>query len=84
MNTSNGNEALAGIAYRDVVEAEHALVIAEFEKLKSRGDGELRVSTRRNPSNGVVEIIYLGVHEKADLTTVRKLYEQCLKKRVTF
>lgn len=82
MNERNG--AAEQVSYREVLEAEHALVIAEFEKLKARGDGELRVSTRRNPANGLVEIIYLGVHEKADLTSVRKLYEQALRRKVTF
>ncbi len=78
---TNGN---GSVAMQDIVQAERSLIIDTFERLKQRGDGELRVSTRRNPRTGVVEIIYCGAHEKSDLTTVRRLYEAAGRKTVTF
>ena len=72
------------VAMRDIVQAERVLILETFERLKQRGDGELRISTRRNPRTGIVEIIYAGAHEKADLSPVRRLYEAAGKKTVTF
>jgi hypothetical protein len=72
------------VAMQDIVQAERALIIETFERLKQRGDGELRVSTRRNPRTGICEIIYCGAHEKTDLAPVRRLYEAAGRKTVTF
>jgi len=72
------------ISMQDIVQAERTLILETFERLKQRGDGELRVSTRRNPRTGIVEIIYCGAHEKSDLAPVRRLYEAAGRKTVTF
>lgn len=72
------------LAMRDIVHAEEELILEMFHKLKDKRDGELRVSTRRNPRSGVVEIIYIGAHEKGDLSKVRRLYEQASRGMVTF
>jgi hypothetical protein len=75
---------MAELTMQEIVDAENALVLDEFAKLKRYGQGELRVSTRRNPQTGIVEIIYAGAHEKADLEKVRALYARARRERVTF
>ncbi len=71
------NGASATVAER-IVATERELVLAALDELKRRGNGELRVSARRDPK-GVVELVYIGVHEKADLETLRRLYQQMRK-----
>lgn len=68
----------------DIVEAEAQLVLEMFGKLKDKRDGELRVSTRRNARTGIVEIIYIGAHERGDLSKLRRLYDRAARGCVTF
>jgi hypothetical protein len=67
-----------------ISQAEVELVLANFQTLKGRGDGEMRVAVRRNPETGVVEINYIGVHEKADLQSLRDMYQKLRKKGSRF
>jgi hypothetical protein len=67
-----------------ISEMEHELILQNFADLKRRGDGELRIACRREPRSGVVEITYVGVHEKADLEGLRKMYRQLQVKGTRF
>jgi len=70
---------------RLIVSTEREMVLRAWEELKRRGDGELRITTRRDPKSGLVEIVYLGVHQKADLDSLRTLYQRMRKQGfVTF
>ncbi len=62
-----------------ISDAEQALVMASFVELKKRGDGELRVAVKRNQQSGLVEIVYCGVHERADLSSLKTMYDQIRK-----
>jgi hypothetical protein len=68
-------------------EAEMEILMENFRKLKERAsggrDGEMRVAVRREPSTGVVEITYVGVADKADLSKLRQLYSK-LRQGVRF
>lgn len=57
-----------------IISTEREMVLHAFDELKKRGDGELRITTRRDPKTGHVEIVYCGVHQKADLESLRALY----------
>ena len=74
--TPNGSTALAHLEAM-----ERDLILQEWIKAKQR-EGELRVATRRNRTSGVVEIVYLGVHEKADLTDLKRAYETIARAKV--
>lgn len=67
-----------------ISDAEQALVMASFVELKKRGDGELRIAVKRNRASGLVEIVYAGVHERADLTSLKQMYEEIRKKGQRF
>lgn len=67
-----------------ISEAEEQLVLKNFAELKRRGEGEMRVAVRRAPDTGMVEITYVGVHEKADLTSLRDMYAKLRKKGSRF
>jgi len=67
-----------------ISEAEEQLVLKNFAELKRRGEGEMRVAVRRNTESGIVEITYVGVHEKADLTSLREMYAKLRKKGSRF
>lgn len=67
-----------------ISEAEEQLVLKNFAELKRRGEGEMRVAVRRSPESGIVEITYIGVHEKADLTSLREMYAKLRKKGSRF
>lgn len=73
--TKNGTRVTSDM----IVGTERDLVLQAFEELKKRGDGELRITTRRDPKTGIVEIVYCGVHQKADLEALRQLYTQLRK-----
>jgi hypothetical protein len=62
-----------------IVATERELVLHAWEELKRRGDGELRITTRRDPKTGLVEIVYCGVHQKADIEALRNLYQRMRK-----
>lgn len=74
----------SSVQMADIVRAEEQFVLTLFGKLKDKRDGELRISTRRNPRTGIVEIIYGGAHEKGDLSELRRLYEKAGRGAVTF
>lgn len=67
-----------------ISDMEQELLMQNFTELKRRGDGELRIACRKEPKSGVVEITYIGVHEKADLEGLRKMYRQLQNKGARF
>lgn len=69
---------------KQVLEAEQELVLQQFALLKERGNGEMRIATRRDPRTGLVEITYAGVHEKTDLESLRKMYGELRRKGSRF
>ncbi len=73
--STNGSDALRHetVAER-IVATERELLCAALDELKRRAPAEMRVATTRDPKTGAIEIIYLGVHQKADLEALRKLY----------
>lgn len=76
---SNGGAARAASLGDRISDAEQALVMASFVELKKRGDGELRIAVKRNRTSGLVEIVYCGVHERADLSSLKSMYDQIRK-----
>jgi hypothetical protein len=76
-------ESVLGLA-EQVSAAEVELVLATFAELKRRGDGEMRVATRRDRTSGIVEVTYCGVHEKADLDGLRQMYARLRTRGTTF
>ncbi len=80
MTTDTKTDQTQAVRPQNLVEqistAEHDLVLQHFAELKRRGDGELRIACRRDRLSGLVEITYVGVHEKADLDGLRKMYAQ--------
>jgi hypothetical protein len=68
----NGNQTTADL----IIATEHELVLRAYEELKRRGDGEIRIAGRRDPKTRAFELVYVGVHQKADLEPLRKLYEK--------
>ena len=66
----------------ELLQAEREFVLQAFERLKQRGNAELRVATRRNRETGWEEIVYVGVHEKEDLEPLRELYKRVRLKDV--
>lgn len=55
---------------------EQTMVLEAFNEMKRRGDAELRIASRRDRATGLIEITYIGVHEKADLEGLRDLYKR--------
>lgn len=70
------------LTQEELLQAERAFVLQAFERLKQRGNAELRVATRRNRETGWEEIVYVGVHEKEDLEPLRDLYKRVRLKDV--
>lgn len=75
----SSNGATSEETNRLIVSTERELVLRAWEELKERGDGELRITTRRDQKTGLVEIVYCGVHQKADLDSLRTLYQRMRK-----
>jgi len=55
---------------------EQTMVLEAFNEMKRRGDAELRIASRRDRVSGLIEVTYIGVHEKADLEGLRDLYKR--------
>lgn len=62
-----------------ISEEEQNQVLRGFEELKRRGDGELRVAVKRSRDSGLIEIVYIGVHERADLGVLKEMYAEFRK-----
>ncbi len=80
----NGREASTDPLAKQISDAEHELILNNFAELKRRGDGELRIAVRRDPRSGLVEITYCGVHEKADLESLRGMYTKLRQRGTRF
>jgi N-methylhydantoinase A/oxoprolinase/acetone carboxylase beta subunit len=77
---SNGKPAPRPASLADrISQEEQDQVFRAFEELKRRGDGELRVAVKRNRDSGLIEIVYVGVHERADLSVLKEMYAQFRK-----
>jgi hypothetical protein len=59
-----------------IAKLEQTMVLEAFNEMKQRGDAEMRVASRRDRATGMIEITYIGVHEKADLEGLRDLYKR--------
>jgi hypothetical protein len=55
---------------------EQTMVLEAFNEMKRRGDAEMRIASRRDRVSGLIEVTYIGVHEKADLEGLRDLYKR--------
>lgn len=67
-----------------IIEAEQRIVLECFSKLKERGDGEMRISIKKDRQTGLCEIVYAGVHERADLESIREMYKKLKFRGTTF
>lgn len=65
----------------DITDLEREEVLKAFEELKRRGRGEMRVAIERDDKTGAPEIVYIGVHQKADLRALRQAYDHMKKLR---